>query len=151
MTPPPADWPRISSSVFYRDPARAIDWLCDAFGFELRLKVEGEGGEIVHSELEYGEGLIMVGGEGGWHSLPERSFARSPRSLGNANTQSLMVYVDDVRAHHDRAVASGALVFKPLAVSDYGEEYWADEGYGCEDLEGHTWYFAQRLRTKGQP
>jgi hypothetical protein len=35
-------------------------------------------------------------------------------------------------------------------VSDYGEDYWSDKGYGCEDLEGHTWYFAQRLRSAGE-
>jgi uncharacterized glyoxalase superfamily protein PhnB len=149
MTPPPADWPRISTSVYYRDPAAAIDWLCEAFGFELRLKVEGEAGEIVHSELEFGGGLIMVGGEGAWSGIPGRDFARSPRSLDGANTQSLMVYVDDVAAHLAQAQAHGAVIVKELAISDYGEEYWADQGYACEDLEGHTWYFAQRLRTKG--
>ena len=150
MKPTPADWPRISTILCYQDPGRAIDWLCAAFGFELRLKVEGEGGEIVHSELEYGEGLVMVGGEGAWKNKPERSFARSPRSLEGANTQSLMVYVDDVAAHFSQAQAAGARILTELMESDYGEEYWADRGYSCEDLEGHTWYFAQRLRTKGQ-
>ncbi len=38
-----------------------IRWLCEAFGFELRLKVEGEGGSVDHSELTFGDGLIMVG------------------------------------------------------------------------------------------
>src|SRR5688572_76561 len=49
--PLPMGWPRISGAVFYDEPARAIDWLCAAFGFEVRLKVEGEGGRIEHSEL----------------------------------------------------------------------------------------------------
>ena len=147
MKPTPSDWPRISSSIYYQDPARAIDWLCRAFGFEIRLKIEGDGGSIVHSELEYGEGLIMVGGEGGWTSNPERRFAKSPRSVGDANTQSLMVYVDDVEAHCARARAEGATIVTELAVSDYGPDYWSDRGYSCEDLEGHTWYFAQRLRS----
>ena len=40
----PAGWPRVSCSMYYDDPARAIDWLCDAFGFEVRLKVEGDDG-----------------------------------------------------------------------------------------------------------
>ena len=56
MKPPPRDWPRLSSSVFYQDAQAAIDWLCQAFGFAVRLKVEGEGGRIEHSELTYGEG-----------------------------------------------------------------------------------------------
>ena len=60
MKPTPDDWPRISASVFYDDPRAAIDFLGRAFGFRARLVVEGDGGQIVHSELEYGEGLIMV-------------------------------------------------------------------------------------------
>jgi uncharacterized glyoxalase superfamily protein PhnB len=63
MKPTPSDWPRLSSAVFYQGAAAAIDWLCDAFGFEVRLKVEGDNGRIEHSELTYGEGLIMVGQE----------------------------------------------------------------------------------------
>jgi len=41
MKPTPKDWPRISSSIFYDDAPAAIDWLCKAFGFEVRIKVEG--------------------------------------------------------------------------------------------------------------
>ena len=63
MKPTPEGWPRISSGLYYRDPATMIDWLCRAFGFEPRLRVEDDEGRIVHSELTYGEGLIMVGGE----------------------------------------------------------------------------------------
>ena len=68
MKPTPAGWPRLSSGIYYRDAGKAIDWLCEAFGFEVRLKVEGEGGSIVHSELAFGDGLVMVG-----ESLGDRS------------------------------------------------------------------------------
>jgi hypothetical protein len=44
----PPGWPRMSPAVFYDDAAAAIDWLCRAFGFEVRLKVEGDGGRIEH-------------------------------------------------------------------------------------------------------
>ena len=93
----------------------------------------------------------MVGGEGGWSSMPERDFARSPASLGGKQTQGLMVYVDDIEEHFRRARDGGATIISEPKVSDYGPEYWADRGYACEDLEGHTWYFAQRLRTRGEP
>ena len=62
--PTPAGWPRISSALYYDDAETAIDWLCNAFGFMVRLKVAGEDGSIVHSELEYGDGLIRVGQTG---------------------------------------------------------------------------------------
>ena len=65
MKPTPKGWPRLSAAIFYDDAAGAIDWLCPAFGFEVRLKVEGDGGRIEHSELVYDEALVMVGQSGG--------------------------------------------------------------------------------------
>lgn len=145
MKDTPAGWPRISSSVFYDDPAAAIDWLCRAFGFEVRLKVEGEGGRIEHSELTFGEGLIMVGGTGG-DARPGVERMVSPRSCKGANTQLLCVCVDDVDAHCAHARASGARVFREPETSDYGADYWTDRTYGAEDPEGHLWFFLQRIR-----
>jgi uncharacterized glyoxalase superfamily protein PhnB len=143
MKETPKNWTRISSALFYEDPAAAIDWLCRAFGFEVRIRVDGEDGSVVHSELVFGEGLIMVGG------LRAEQPRASPRSIGGANTQSLQIYVDDVPAHCARARAAGARIFQEPKVSDYGEEYWADMAYGAEDPEGHRFWFAQRLRDPG--
>jgi uncharacterized glyoxalase superfamily protein PhnB len=144
MKPTPAGWPRISNSLFYEDAARAIDWLCEAFGFEVRLKVEGDAGSIEHSELTYGDGLIMVGQAG---AAGKPAWRKSPRALGGANTQSIMIYVDDAEAHCAHARAAGATIVSELKVSDYGEDYWSDRGYECSDLEGHHWWFYQRLRS----
>jgi uncharacterized glyoxalase superfamily protein PhnB len=143
---PPDGWPRIAPAVFYEDAARAIDWLCRAFGYEVRLKVEGEGGRIEHSELTFGEGLIMVGTAGGKGARPERAFCASPRSVGDANTQALCVYVDDVDAHCFRAKAAGARIASEPATQDYGEEYGAHRSYEAVDPEGHHWWFMQLLR-----
>ena len=148
MKSTPAGWPRISSCIFYEDPAAAIDWLCRAFGFEVRLKVEGEDGDIVHSELVFGEGLIMVGGtrrrDPGREDYQQKHV--SPRSLAGGNTQTLCVHVDDVDAHCARARASGAQVFREPSTEDYGDDFWADRSYGALDPEGHQWWFMQRVR-----
>jgi uncharacterized glyoxalase superfamily protein PhnB len=145
MKNPPAGWPRISSALFYDDAVKAIEWLCHAFGFEVRLKVEGEGGRIEHSELVFGEGLIMVGSTER-HDKPDRDFCASPRSVGGKNTQALCICVDDVDAHCERARAAGAKIVTEPATHDYGEQYWTDRSYQAEDLEGHRWWFMQRLR-----
>jgi uncharacterized glyoxalase superfamily protein PhnB len=149
MKKPPEGWPRISSAVFYEDAAAAIPWLCRAFGFEVRLKVEGEGGRIEHSELVFGDGLVMVGTAGGKSERPVPLPGRSPRSLGGANTQTLCVCVDDVDAHCERARAAGARIADEPATQDYGEEYWSDRTYRAQDLEGHHWWFMQRVREPG--
>ncbi|MEZ4232175.1 MAG: VOC family protein [Polyangiaceae bacterium] len=145
--PCPKPWPRISTSIFYDDAAKAIDWLCEAFGFEVILKVEGEGGRIEHSELMFGDGLIMVGQTGGKSSRPEPLPGVSPRSLGGKNTQMQCVMIDDADAHCENARKAGATIIDEPFVSDYGEEYWADKSYRAEDVEGHHWFFVQRLKT----
>ena len=146
MKNPPKGWPRISSAVFYDDAAKAIDWLCSAFGFEVRLRIEGPGGRIEHSELTFGEGVIMVGSAGGKSERSAPLPCRSPRSLGGANTQSLCVVVDDADAHCKTARAAGARILEEPATQDYGEDYWSDRTYRAEDLEGHQWWFMQRVR-----
>lgn len=151
MKPTPAGWPRISSAVFYDDAAKAIDWLCDVFGFKVRPKVEGESGRIEHSELTFGEGLIIVGSAGGKSERPRPLPCKSPRSLGGANTQALCVCVDDVDTHCERARAAGAKIIEGPATQDYGEEYWSDRTYRAEDLEGHQWWFMQRIRDPKPP
>jgi uncharacterized glyoxalase superfamily protein PhnB len=58
----------------------------------------------------------------------------------------MMVFVDDVDAHCERARAAGATITSEPTTTDHGEEYWADRTYEVEDIEGHRWWFAQRMR-----
>lgn len=146
MKPTPPGWPRISSSLYYVEAIAAIDWLCKAFGFEVQLKIEGEGGRLEHSELRYGDGLIMVGSADKPTQSPLR---RSPKQIDGFNTQNMMVYVDDIEAHCKQARDAGASILKEPTTTDYGEEYWTDRSYEAQDLEGHRWWFSQRLRNPG--
>jgi uncharacterized glyoxalase superfamily protein PhnB len=145
MKPTPAGWPRISPGIYYRDAATMIDWLSAAFGFEVKLKVVGDDGRIEHSELVYGDGLIMVGEELFGDTQRFETDRRSPLAAG-CNTQNLMVYVDDADAHCATARAAGARIVAEPELHDYGAEYWADRSYGCIDPEGHLWWFTQRVR-----
>jgi uncharacterized glyoxalase superfamily protein PhnB len=145
MKESPAGWPRVSVALFYDDALAAIDWLCGAFGFEVRLKVLGPDGRIQHSELLYGEGVVMVGQTG--KSAGAARLTCSPQSISGANTQSVMVYVDDVDAHCARARAAGAKIDHAPTLHDYGEDFWADRSYGAHDLEQHQWWFSQRVRN----
>ena len=147
MTNPHPQWPSVSSAIFYEDAGAAIDWLCKAFGFEVRLKIEGEGGRIEHSELTFGNGLVMVGSVG----TGDRVHCRSPRSVGGANTQALCLYVADVDAHCERARAAGANIVREPKTDDYGEEHGANRGYEAVDPEGHHWWFMRVARDPKAP
>ena len=110
MKPTPSGWPRLSTAIYYDDAAKAIDWLCNAFGFEVRLKVEGEAGRIEHSELTFGEALIMVAQSGGRPNRPLLPPGASPLSIGGANTQNIMLFVDNVDEHCAHARKAGARI-----------------------------------------
>src|SRR6188474_2042580 len=130
--PTPRGWPRISAALFYSDPRAAIDWLCRAFGFE---------------------GLIMVAGTGTRPGKedPWRKQIASPKQLGGRFTQNLCLHVDDADAHCATARAAGAVVCYEPTTTDYGGDYWADRSYAAYDLEGHMWWFMQRISTGGKP
>jgi uncharacterized glyoxalase superfamily protein PhnB len=130
-----ASRPTLSSGLAYRNPRAAIAWLEAAFGFETVLLVESADGEIGHSELRYGDGVIMVGRE--WDDDH-----RSPASIGGKNTQSIHIHIDgDVDAHCARAKAAGADVFAGPELQFYG-----DRIYRCRDPEGHIWTIGQTVK-----
>ena len=145
MKPAPKGWPRLTTAVFYEDANRAIDWLCKAFGFEVQLKVE-EGGRVVHSQLVFGEALVMVAEPTGKARDGYVTPAATPSSIGGKITQSIMIFVDDAEAHCARARAAGAKITYAPTVSDYGPDYWADKSYQAVDLDGHHWWFCERVR-----
>ena len=146
MSKPPPGRPQILSAVFYREPLAAIDWLCKAFGFEIAIRAVGKDGTLQHAELRVGEGAIMIGGEGARPGDPDSAFRSSPLSLGGKNTQAMMVYVGDVDALWAQARTAGAKITSEPKDNDYGPAYWADRNVEIEDLEGHRWWFVQRMR-----
>lgn len=129
MTPPDPTPANIYPAISYDDAPAAIEWLCRAFGFEQRLVVTGPDGTVVHSELSFGPGVIMVS-----TSKPDAGRV-SPRRL-TAQRGALCVHVDDPDAHYARAKAEGAKVLQELKDEEYGAR-----GYMVEDPEGHQWYF----------
>lgn len=129
---PPENMPRISSCLYYRDVAAAIDWLTTAFGLRERMRMPGSDGVIAHAEMEFADGVVMLGCPG-----PDY---RNPSQLGGV-TQSLYLYVDDVDDHFHRAKAAGAKILEAPR-----DQFYGDRRYGAEDPEGHHWYFAQHIR-----
>ncbi|HEX7663106.1 MAG TPA: VOC family protein [Polyangiaceae bacterium] len=147
----PEGWTRISSSLTYDNASEAIDFLCKAFGFEVRLRVDVPGGKVAHSELVVDGGMVMVGDKVGddGNKKEGRDWSITPKQAGGC-TQALMMFVDDLDAHLTRARAAGATIASEPKVSDYGDDYWIDRSYEAIDIGGHHWWFCQRLATKGK-
>ncbi len=116
----------------YRDAPAAIDWLCRTFGFERHLVVPGADGTIVHAQLGFGTGMVMLG------SAVESAYGalmRQPDEAGGA-TQGIYAVVADADAHYASAVAAGAEI-----VLDIKDENYGGRGFTCRDPEGHVWTF----------
>ncbi|MFI6928762.1 VOC family protein [Streptomyces sp. NPDC050287] len=123
--------PSIYPTLLYKDAKAAIRQLTEAFGFtELSVYESDENGAdvVMHAELVQGNGAIMVGskGRGGVFDT----------AMKDAGTTGVYVVVDDVDAHHRRAVEHGAEILMPPTDQDYGSR-----DYMARDIEGNVWSF----------
>ena len=106
----------LSSAVCYQDAKAAFRWLEAAFGFEpLFVLLDGDG-NLAHSEMTFGNSVVMVGNE--WSADH-----KSPKSIGGENTQTVHVQLaqgEDIDAHCERARKAGAGILQ-----DHHDRTWA--------------------------
>jgi uncharacterized glyoxalase superfamily protein PhnB len=112
--------------LIYPDVREAVDWLSRAFGFVERVRI----GENHRSQLSVGGGAVIVGDVRG---------ERRPPRPGEV-THSVMVRVEDVRAHCERAMAHGARIVMDPTDFEFGERQ-----YTAEDPAGHQWTFSETV------
>jgi uncharacterized glyoxalase superfamily protein PhnB len=126
----------------YADGPAAMDWLVAAFGFEEQTRWLDEEGRVGHGELRAGGGLVMIASTNVDYEGPTAHRSHCPQADAWLRSpyvvDGVLVYVDDIDAHHDRAVAAGAPTLSGI------EEGGPGRLYRTEDLEGHRWMFLQR-------
>jgi PhnB protein len=113
-----------------KNAAGAIDFYKKAFGATELMRMAQPDGRVGHAEIQIGAARIMLADE-----FPEMGF-RSPRSLGGSPV-GIHIYVADVDALADRAVAAGATLLRPVA-----DQFYGDRSATLEDPYGHRWFFA---------
>ncbi|MEV6783098.1 VOC family protein [Streptomyces sp. NPDC051098] len=123
-----AQSPSISPTLVYADAKAAIRQLTEAFGFTEHAVYEDENGRVVHAELMYGNGMVMLGSKG--------TGGEFGKLMTDAGPAGVFVHVDDVDAHHGRAVEHGVDVVMPPTDQDYGAR-----DYMARDIEGNVWSF----------
>ena len=117
--------PNIFPALRYEDAHAAMDFLVDAFGFTKQAVFDGPNGSVAHAQLQLGPAVIGLNSA---HKIPANPWSDVK--------QGIYVRVDDVDAHHARAVAAGATIVMPLKDMDYGSRE-----YGARDVDGHLWGF----------
>ena len=125
---------RVVPALSYDDAPAMIEFLCRAFGFVERFRLDMPDGSVGHASLlSDGEEITLAsaypeGGLGGPGGLPHRH-------------ATVMVYVDDVDAHYARAAAEGATIQQ-----EPEDQFYGDRTYRAADPEGGIWWFHQELR-----
>lgn len=125
--------PFVTPGLLYHDAPKAIEWLCQVFGFEKRLVIPGENNTVLHAHLTFGNGGVMLSSAEGY-AFP--NMCKSPAEVGGVGTVELIVYVADPDAHYQRALAGKAEILIPIEDKPYG-----GRGYSCKDPEGYVWAF----------
>jgi uncharacterized glyoxalase superfamily protein PhnB len=115
--------------LVYPDVGKAVDWLCDAFGFEEMWRVGNH-----RARIRYGNGIVAVADAG------EDYGRRVPEPGESAHCHGVMLQVEDVDAHHDHARQAGARILNTPTDFSFGERQ-----YTAEDLAGHRWTMTQSI------
>jgi uncharacterized glyoxalase superfamily protein PhnB len=130
---PPDGAPRILPMLTYADAPAAIEFLCRAFGFGTRYRLDMPDGRVGHAELALEGGVVALASE-------FEGFGVSPLRLDGHHAQ-LFVYVDDVDAHFARAREAGATI-----AAEPADQFYGDRTYRAIDPEGHRWVFGTHVR-----
>jgi len=128
----PDDAPQLIPYLYYPDATEALDFLVQAFGFEVKSALRGEKDEVWTAQLRTGDGgVVMIGpgmSEFGTRAVEDPDWA----------TTRMFVYVDGVDAHCERARAAGATIRSEPAVHSSDNKI-----YVASDCGGQQWIFAE--------
>ncbi len=133
VQPIPAGYPRVTPYLSVDGGAAAIDFYVRVLGATESVRMAGPEGKIGHAELKIGDSLIMLA------DASAEMGGQTPRSLGGTPV-TLMVYVEDVDAVCDKAVAAGATMERDVDVQLYG-----DRAGQFVDPFGHKWFIATHV------
>jgi uncharacterized glyoxalase superfamily protein PhnB len=116
----------------YRDALTAIEWLVRAFGFEKNAVYMGKGDLVMHAQLSFGNGMVMLGSVD--NSGEYSTISVQPDEVGMRETQSACLIVSDADAVYATAKAAGAEFAMDIRDMEYG-----GRAFTARDPEGHLW------------
>ncbi len=122
----PAGSHTASACLVVRDAPAAIEFYKQAFGATELMRLDDPSGNIIHAQIKIGDSPIDIAPEQG-------KYNRSPQSLGGS-TVPIALYVEDVDAFAEKAIAAGAKVIFPI-----DDWFYGDRSGRLEDPFGHMW------------
>lgn len=133
---------QIIPMLSYEDGVKAMQWLCDIFGFTEQTRWLDDNGKLTHGEIAMGDSIIMLAQPTPEYEGPNRhrqNCAQADKWLQVPYIiNGVLVYVDDVDAHFAKAKAGGAIILSEIEEGGPGKRYRA------ADPEGQRWMFMQK-------
>jgi len=126
VTAKPEGYHSVTPYLIVDGAEEAIRFYEQAFGATELMRLP-MGDKFGHAELKIGDSVIMLSDE--W---PDDG-KLGPKSRGGA-TAGLMVYLEDVDAAFERALAAGATVERPVE-----DQFYGDRSGNVIDPFGHSW------------
>ncbi len=108
----------------YPDVNQATTWLCEAFGFSVRLRIGNH-----RVQLNVGDGAVIL-----------REMRANEVTAAAGIGHSVMVRVEATDAHCKRAKDHGARITQDPMTHPYGERQ-----YNADDFAGYSWTFSQSV------
>jgi PhnB protein len=130
VRPIPDGYHSVTPYLILNSASDAIAFYKKALGADEVMRMDDPAGKIHHAEISIGGSRIMLADE-----HPEIQ-ALSPQTIGGSPV-SIHVYVEDVDAMVQRAVAAGAKLIRPVA-----DQFYGDRVGGIEDPFGYRWFIA---------
>ncbi len=125
VSPIPDGYNTVTPYVIVPDIRATIAFTRDVFGAVEHELIELPGGEIAHAEIRIGDSVVMLGqARDQWKPIPS----------------SLYVYVEDVDAVYERALAQGAQTIYPPT-----DQFYGDRSAGVSDRQGNFWWVATHI------
>ena len=129
----PEGYHSVTPYLYMNEAARAIEFYKEVFGATEVMRMDAPGGKIGHAEIKIGDSHVMLADECG------EADERSPQSVGGTPV-GLLLYIEDVDAVAERAVAAGAKLLEPLE-----DKFYGDRMGKLEDPFGHIWAIATHM------
>ena len=132
VKPIPDGYQAVTPYLIVSGAARALDFYKQVFGATEIMRMPGPNG-IAHAEIRIGDSVVMLADES-----PDMGY-KGPVALGGSPV-SLMLYVADVDATFQRAIAAGAVQQRPVK-----DQFYGDRSGTLEDPFGHVWTLATHI------
>ena len=129
----PAGASAVIPRLFCRDPGVEMEFCTNVLDAAVLTQRPRPDGTIAHALVTIGPAMVMIESE--WPEVANRA----PRADGSSPVV-LYVYVENVDATMDRAMAAGAKMLAPLT-----NQFWGDRTAWFMDPSGHVWTIATRI------